>query len=174
MGFAAEDDDGDDGGFSSADKQKTFQFDYIFNDESRQEDVFESLGVPAVNSVLKDDRTASNVGIFAYGQTGSGKTFTMYGNKDNIGLVPRMMEYLFKRGKEFTDNGDIIAFSTTYFELYCDKINDLYRGKGEMAQSAPPTKVVLAGQDCKIKGITELPIDTAEQILKLKKKGDKR
>jgi len=29
--------------------------------------------------------------IFAYGQTGSGKTYTMLGNDDNRGIIPRAM-----------------------------------------------------------------------------------
>jgi hypothetical protein len=29
--------------------------------------------------------------IFAYGQTGSGKTYTMFGNPDNRGIIPRAM-----------------------------------------------------------------------------------
>ena len=29
--------------------------------------------------------------IFAYGQTGSGKTYTMFGNADNRGIIPRAM-----------------------------------------------------------------------------------
>lgn len=37
-----------------------------------------------------------NVCIFAYGQTGSGKTYTIYGTKNNPGLIPRATAELFK------------------------------------------------------------------------------
>jgi hypothetical protein len=33
----------------------------------------------------------AQVCIFAYGQTGSGKTYTMFGNDDNRGIIPRAM-----------------------------------------------------------------------------------
>jgi hypothetical protein len=33
----------------------------------------------------------SQVCIFAYGQTGSGKTYTMFGNDENRGIIPRAM-----------------------------------------------------------------------------------
>lgn len=34
---------------------------------------------------------AVQVCIFAYGQTGSGKTYTMFGNEENRGIIPRAM-----------------------------------------------------------------------------------
>lgn len=34
---------------------------------------------------------STQVCIFAYGQTGSGKTYTMFGNPDNRGIIPRAM-----------------------------------------------------------------------------------
>lgn len=36
-----------------------------------------------------------NVCVFAYGQTGSGKTYTIQGQEDNPGIVPRALEELF-------------------------------------------------------------------------------
>jgi hypothetical protein len=34
--------------------------------------------------------------IFAYGQTGSGKTYTMFGNDNNRGIIPRAMAQVSK------------------------------------------------------------------------------
>jgi hypothetical protein len=36
-----------------------------------------------------------NVCVFAYGQTGSGKTYTIQGQPDQPGIVPRALEELF-------------------------------------------------------------------------------
>lgn len=36
-----------------------------------------------------------NVCVFAYGQTGSGKTYTIQGDQEQPGIVPRALEELF-------------------------------------------------------------------------------
>lgn len=36
-----------------------------------------------------------NVCVFAYGQTGSGKTYTIQGEQEQPGIVPRALEELF-------------------------------------------------------------------------------
>jgi hypothetical protein len=46
--------------------------------------------LPAV-TVLLVVVSGPQVCIFAYGQTGSGKTYTMFGNPDNRGIIPRAM-----------------------------------------------------------------------------------
>jgi hypothetical protein len=42
--------------------------------------------------------------IFAYGQTGSGKTYTMFGNPDNRGIIPRAMAQVCLPGLLFTQH----------------------------------------------------------------------
>ena len=34
--------------------------------------------------------------IFAYGQTASGKTYTMMGNEDSVGVIPKAIQHVFK------------------------------------------------------------------------------
>jgi kinesin family protein C1 len=48
--------------------------------------------------LIRNTLDGEDLCIFAYGQTGSGKTFTMNGNYDhveNLGLIPRTLNYLF-------------------------------------------------------------------------------
>jgi hypothetical protein len=63
-------------------KQRDFYFDYVFGDNTAQDQVYDRLARPVVTDVLK----GCNGTIFAYGQTGSGKTHTMvyfvYKSKD--------------------------------------------------------------------------------------------
>jgi len=63
----------------------------VFDLESTQEEVFERVGKPVLDSI----RNGYNGTIMAYGQTSSGKTHTMQGydvnEKENRGIMPRMV-----------------------------------------------------------------------------------
>ena len=63
-------------------REKTWEFDQVFDLQSTQELVYQEVS-PLVTSVLD----GYNVCIFAYGQTGSGKTFTMNGPPNNRCVV---------------------------------------------------------------------------------------
>lgn len=52
-----------------------FTFDHIFQVKSTQQEVFEKIGQPIVNSAFE----GINGTMFAYGQTSSGKTYTCVG-----------------------------------------------------------------------------------------------
>ncbi|KAL2322763.1 hypothetical protein Fmac_027142 [Flemingia macrophylla] len=54
---------------------RKFAFDEVFDTNSCQEDVFQSVGVPLVRNAL----AGYNTTILSYGQSGSGKTYTMWG-----------------------------------------------------------------------------------------------
>lgn len=60
---------------------QNFTFDYVYNENSTQEFVYENTAKNAVLSVLE----GYNATILAYGQTGTGKTHTMEGFKYNAG-----------------------------------------------------------------------------------------
>ncbi|KAL8425730.1 hypothetical protein Efla_003108 [Eimeria flavescens] len=93
-----------------------FNFDTVFMDSAAsgrsqqassavlpntQRDVFDRVAKPLCRAVLR----GMHASILAYGQTGSGKTYTMLGPLDSerqrdgeqLGLVPRCLNYLFKR-----------------------------------------------------------------------------
>jgi len=58
--------------------------------ESTQGEIFEDT-----KRLIQSAVDGYNVCIFAYGQTGSGKTYTMQGNQDEPGIVPRSIAELF-------------------------------------------------------------------------------
>ena len=73
-----------------------FKFDKVFDVNTQQEEVFDSVAKPVVNSVLE----GYNGTIFAYGQTGSGKTFTITGGAERYadrGIIPRSIQHIFKQ-----------------------------------------------------------------------------
>jgi len=71
---------------------RSFTYDQVYDDDSKQQDVYDECAFPLVESVLK----GYNGTIFAYGQTGCGKTFTMIGDHDKPGLLPFCLLDLFE------------------------------------------------------------------------------
>ncbi|CEF63819.2 Kinesin-like protein at 64D [Strongyloides ratti] len=73
---------------------KTFTFDEIFDVDSSQITVYNTVARPIVENVLK----GYNGTIFAYGQTGTGKTYTMTGIPDipeQQGIIPNSFAHIF-------------------------------------------------------------------------------
>jgi len=122
-------------------QKKNFQFDYVFQPTSTQEEVFDCCAKPLVTQVMK----GFNVTMFAYGQTGSGKTFTMEGTDSLPGVIPRMVDDVFDRimnGDELDENLEFLV-RVSYVEIYNEKIRDLLE----------PANVDLRIRDHKDKGV---------------------
>ena len=95
-------------------------------DESRpiatQETIFQEAGAPAVSNALSGYNTC----IFAYGNTGTGKTYTMIGLGNELGLTPRILEFLFSE----IEGGNIKGFKEhvieiSFLEIYNETLRDL-------------------------------------------------
>lgn len=108
---------------TSANTERQYLFDYIFDKNATQEHVFEMIGKELIHHLLD----GSSVCLLAYGQVDSGKTYTVFGKDGEMkgherGLLPRMIEYLFleidKKKVDFN-----MKFS--FFELYNGQIGDL-------------------------------------------------
>jgi hypothetical protein len=63
--------------------EKLFKFDKVFDEGSRQEEVYDSC----VRELVSQCFEGYNSAILAYGQTGSGKTYTM-GTTSNSKIPP--------------------------------------------------------------------------------------
>ncbi|PWA58741.1 kinesin motor domain-containing protein [Artemisia annua] len=98
-------------------KTKLYNFDQVFHPDSSQNEVFSE-----VEPVIKSALDGYNVCILAYGQTGTGKTFTMEGNQDCPGVVPRTIEALFKQA---ADSNHKFVFSFSMLEIYLGHLKDL-------------------------------------------------
>ena len=76
-----------------ADNVKTFAYDSVFSDASKQSTVYEKTAFSLVENVL----TGYNGTIFAYGQTGCGKTHSMVGkieSEELQGIIPRSFGHI--------------------------------------------------------------------------------
>ena len=66
-------------------------FRHVYSPTSSQESVFNGLGMPLVLDLLQ----GKNGLLFSYGITNGGKTFTVSGDHDNPGLLPRALDVIF-------------------------------------------------------------------------------
>lgn len=73
-------------------KETRYVFKHIFDVDSTQHECFTTVAQPLVEGLIK----GRNGLLFSYGVTGSGKTYTMTGNKQNRGIMPRCLDVLFK------------------------------------------------------------------------------
>mmetsp|Transcript_1954 Transcript_1954/g.2800 ORF Transcript_1954/g.2800 Transcript_1954/m.2800 type:complete len:1472 (-) Transcript_1954:2285-6700(-) len=71
-----------------------YEYDKVYGPKSSQKEVFEDNGKRSVDIVLKGYSAL----ITTYGGVQSGKSYTMTGGKKSVeeGLIPRMLDYMFK------------------------------------------------------------------------------
>lgn len=98
-------------------KETQYVFKHIFDVDSAQHEVFSTVSQPLVEGLIK----GRNGLLFSYGVTGSGKTFTMTGNKQFRGIMPRCLDVLFKtisdyQAKKFTFKPDKL----NGFDILCE------------------------------------------------------
>lgn len=132
-------------------RSSSFTFDYIFDQDSTQLEVYEEAVVDLVDAALG----GNNATILAYGQTGSGKTHTMLGDVKpnplendlltaNSGIFLRVLSDLMDfKGKRKDKMHVIVGLSCV--EIYNDTIRDLFGGK---PGDAPPTlRAIMTADD---------------------------
>ncbi|XP_069705898.1 kinesin-like protein KIF21A isoform X5 [Phaenicophaeus curvirostris] len=116
-------------------KDKAFTFDYVFNIDSQQEEIYRQC----IEKLIEGCFEGYNATVFAYGQTGAGKTYTMGTGFDvNIteeeqGIISRAVKHLFrcieekkqaaiKQGLPPPD----FKVNAQFLELYNEEILDLF------------------------------------------------
>jgi len=107
---------------SSTEPPKSFTFDAVYGESSKQMDLYDETFRDLVDSVL----AGFNGTIFAYGQTGTGKTFTMQGLKDDPelrGVIPNSFEHIFSHISRSKEQQYLVRAS--YLEIYQEEIRDL-------------------------------------------------
>ncbi|OJJ61864.1 hypothetical protein ASPSYDRAFT_142932 [Aspergillus sydowii CBS 593.65] len=152
---------------------KEFIFDNSFwshNEEddhyAHQEDIYNCLGEDFLDHNFEGYHTC----IFAYGQTGSGKSYTMMGNAEQPGLIPRTCEDLFQR-IESAESPDVsFNVRVSYFEVYNEHVRDLL-----VPRTDPPHYLRIRESPSEgpyVKDLTEVTVRNYAEIMKYMRKGD--
>ncbi|XP_064908385.1 kinesin-like protein KIF13A isoform X2 [Columba livia] len=153
---------------------KVFAFDHCFwsMDESNttkyagQEMVFKCLG----EGILEKAFQGYNACIFAYGQTGSGKSFSMMGNAEQQGLIPRLCCALFQRISVEENESHTFKVEVSYMEIYNEKVRDLLDPKGSRQSLKVREHKVLGPY---VDGLSQLAVTNFEDIESLMSEGNK-
>jgi kinesin family protein 18/19 len=101
-------------------KDQTFAFDRVFDENTTQDEVYESTTRPLLDSVMD----GFNATVFAYGATGCGKTHTITGTRQAPGIIFLTMQELFEKIEEKSDE-KVTEISLSYLEIYNETIRDL-------------------------------------------------
>ncbi|XP_068426812.1 kinesin-like protein KIF13A isoform X7 [Clinocottus analis] len=155
-------------------QSKVFAFDHCFwsMDESNvpkyagQEVVFKCLG----EGILENAFQGYNACIFAYGQTGSGKSFSMMGNGEQPGLIPRLCCSLFERVHREENDGHTFKVEVSFMEIYNEKVRDLLDPKGSRQSLKVREHKVLGPY---VDGLSQLAVTNFEDIEVLMSEGNK-
>nr|XP_047936047.1 kinesin-like protein KIF6 isoform X3 [Anser cygnoides] len=149
-----------------------FKFQKIFDQEAKQDVVFDSIAKPVAECAL----AGYNGTIFAYGQTGSGKTFTITGGAERYsdrGIIPRTLSYIFDQLQK--DNTKMYTTHVSYLEIYNECGYDLLDPRHEASRLEDLPKVTIMedpDQNVHLKNLSLQQANNEEEALNLLFLGD--
>ncbi|KAK5862398.1 hypothetical protein PBY51_017800 [Eleginops maclovinus] len=108
----------------------------------------------------------SNVPKYA----GSGKSFSMMGNGEQPGLIPRLCCSLFERVHKVENEGHTFKVEVSYMEIYNEKVRDLLDPKGGRHSLKVREHKVLGPY---VDGLSQLAVTNFEDIEVLMSEGNK-
>lgn len=141
-------------------KTNPFMFDKVFGADTNQQVVFEEIA-QLVQSALDGFRVC----IFAYGQTGSGKTFTMEGNHEHLGVIPRAVQQIFEHANHLKERGWSFSFEVSFLEIYNETIRDLLNEREDTNNSNH--EIRHNGNKTTVTDLTVQPVETVDSVLNL-------
>ncbi|KAL1417753.1 hypothetical protein MTO96_026526 [Rhipicephalus appendiculatus] len=109
------------GGLVKPNKDQTFMFDQVFDENKDNEYVFERTTKEMLTTLLE----GCNCSVFAYGATGAGKTFTMLGSEKCPGVVSLTASELYRRVDKLRSEGQSCDVAVAYLEVYNEVVRDL-------------------------------------------------
>eukprot|EP00762_Andalucia_godoyi_P001004 ANDGO_02125.mRNA.1 Kinesin-II 95 kDa subunit len=143
----------------------SFAFDYVYDQNARQVDVYQNTAAPAVLSTLQ----GYNATIFAYGQTGTGKTYTMEGSansEEEHGIIPRATEDIFSYIQNCPDSKKKFLVRASYLQIYNEVISDLLKPERKNLQIREDKK-----RGVFVEGLSEWVVRSPSEITALMERG---
>ena len=106
-------------------RERNFQFDGVFGQNSSNDNVFKEAVLPNLDQVLEGYNTT----IMAYGITGAGKTHTIFGESSKgykeKGICSSTLENLLDRTRDSASNLKSYHLYFSYLEIYNEQVIDL-------------------------------------------------
>ena len=142
-----------------------FNFDYIFDEEFTQLEIFQESCVPLIEDLVEYRKSSL---VMTQGLSDSGKTFTIIGDSENPGLLPLSLRLIYDKVREKGDPN--IKIFCNFFEIYQNKTTfDL------LAEN--PTQVIIPKfnyDDIPFKGMTYFKLDNIQDFSNALNLGNKR
>uniref|UniRef100_H2Z1R4 Kinesin-like protein n=1 Tax=Ciona savignyi TaxID=51511 RepID=H2Z1R4_CIOSA len=153
-------------------QNKAFTFDYIFNPQVSQANVYKKAIYPLIEGIF----AGYNGTVLAYGQTGSGKTYTMGSahcvsqtqvTDDTSGIIPRVIKDIFEGINARPDCEFLVKVG--YVEIYKEDVKDLLT-----SSRTSQNLNIRENQDGSIQivGLTEVMVSSPEETLEYMEKGN--
>ncbi|XP_072717996.1 centromere-associated protein E isoform X2 [Ciconia boyciana] len=143
---------------------KVFSYDRVFHSSDNTQQLYEGVAVPIIQSAVQ----GYNGTIFAYGQTASGKTYTMMGNEDSVGIIPKAIQHVFKIICEIPDREFLLRVS--YMEIYNETITDLLC---DIRKKKPLGIREDVNRNTYVEDLIEEVVVAPEQVMEWIRKGEK-
>lgn len=157
---------------------KSFTYDYVFDTEEDQLNVYNNCVAPLIDSSLD----GYNATILAYGQTGSGKTYTMGSgfdvevSEEQMGIIPRAIEHLFRGIQSRMDDARVTGAEPPKFkvmaqfmELYNEEVIDLFNPAYNKEKSYKIHEDPYGG--IQVKGVTLKTVTSTKEALRCLREG---
>ncbi|KAL3289379.1 hypothetical protein HHI36_022811 [Cryptolaemus montrouzieri] len=149
-------------------ENQLFRFDYAFDESCSNATVYKYTAQPLIKTVFEGGFAT----CFAYGQTGSGKTHTMGGDFNGKtqdcqkGIYAMAVGDVFRLANSPKYRHLNLVVSSSFFEIYSGKVFDLLNNKAKL-------RILEDGkQQVQVVGLTELVVNSTEEVLKLIQKGN--
>ncbi|KAF8934107.1 Kinesin-like protein kif21b [Haplosporangium gracile] len=152
---------------------KSFTFDYVFDEESNQRHVYEECAKELVERFIE----GFNVTILAYGQTGSGKTYSMgtglqYQGNPDPAIVPRAAHAIFQLLDAQMEKDPSMEYQVyvSFLELYNEELIDLLQTQPRARKDTIQVREDGFG-GISWQGVKEQQVASAQELLEWLQKG---
>ncbi|KAK5937592.1 hypothetical protein PMZ80_010212 [Knufia obscura] len=145
-------------------EEYSFNFAAAYDATCTQQELFDTEVAPTIKHLFQ----GFDVTLFAYGVTGSGKTHTMRGGKSlaDRGMIPRLLSNIYRKSKalEKASNGETsINVSMSYYEIYTDKVFDLFEPPEKRTPTGLPIREAEGGKTV-VAGLSEVPCSSLKEF----------